>query len=86
MTRIAWRAGRRIELSPREWALLELFMRHPTHVISRARILSQVWQYPHDPGSNVVDVYVGYLRRKLNRPGLDPLVQTVRGTGYRLLS
>jgi DNA-binding response OmpR family regulator len=84
MTKVAWRAGRRIDLSPREWAMLELFMRHPTHVITRARILSQVWQYPHDPGSNVVDVYVGYLRRKLNRPGLEPLVKTVRGAGYRL--
>lgn len=86
LTKVAWRAGRRIELSPREWTLLELFMRHPTHVISRSRMLSQVWQYNYDPGSNVVDVYVGYLRRKLNRPGLEPLIQTVRGAGYRLLA
>jgi DNA-binding response OmpR family regulator len=84
LTKVAWRAGRRIELAPREWALLELFMRHPTHVISRARILSDVWEYDYDPGSNVVDVYVGYLRRKLNRADLAPLIHTVRGAGYRL--
>jgi two-component system OmpR family response regulator len=65
--------------------LLELFMRNPTHVLSRSKILSQVWEYSFDPGSNVVDVYVGYLRRKLNRDGLHPLIQTVRGAGYRLL-
>jgi len=85
LSKVAWRAGRRIDLAPREWALLELFMRHPTHVLSRSRILSQVWEYSFDPGSNVVDVYVGYLRRKLNRTGLQPLIQTVRGAGYRLL-
>jgi two-component system, OmpR family, response regulator len=84
LSKVAWRAGQRIELAPREWALLELFMRHPTHVLSRSRILSQVWEYSFDPGSNVVDVYVGYLRRKLNRPGPPPLIQTVRGAGYRL--
>ncbi|HKH88056.1 MAG TPA: response regulator transcription factor, partial [Acidimicrobiales bacterium] len=66
LTKIAWRAGRHIELAPREWALLELFMRHPTHVLSRARILNAVWEYGFEPGSNVVDVYVGYLRRKVN--------------------
>jgi DNA-binding response OmpR family regulator len=85
LTKVAWRAGRRIDLAPREWALLELFMRHPHHVLSRTRILNQVWEYGFDPGSNVVDVYVGYLRRKINRPDLRPLIQTVRGAGYRLL-
>ena len=85
VTKMASRAGRPIELAPREWALLELFMRHPTQIFSRAQILSRVWDYSFDPGSNVVDVYVGYLRRKLNRPGLVPLIQTVRGAGYRLL-
>ncbi|HUY30287.1 MAG TPA: response regulator transcription factor [Acidimicrobiales bacterium] len=84
-TKIAQRGGRRIELAPREWALLELFMRHPTHVLSRTRILSEVWEYDFDPGSNVVDVYVGYLRRKLNLPGLEPMLKTVRGAGYRLV-
>lgn len=84
-TKIAQRDGRVIELAPREWALLELFMRHPTHVLSRSRILAAVWNYDFDPGSNVVDVYVGYLRRKLNRPGLEPMLKSVRGAGYRLL-
>lgn len=84
LTKIAWRAGRRIDLAPREWALLELFMRHPTHLLSRSRILSEVWEYGFDPGNNVVDVYVSYLRKKLNIAGLDPLIQTVRGVGYRL--
>jgi DNA-binding response OmpR family regulator len=85
-SKVAWRAGRRIDLSPREWALLELFMRNPTRLFTRAHILSKVWQYDLDPGTNVVDVYVGYLRRKLNRPGLDQLIHTVRGAGYRLIN
>ncbi len=85
LSKVAWRGGRRIELAPREWALLELFMRHPTHILTRSSILSQVWEYSFDPGSNVVDVYVGYLRRKLNLSGMRPLIQTVRGAGYRLL-
>jgi len=86
LTKIAWRAGRRVDLAPREWALLELFMRHPTHLLSRARILNEVWEYGFDPGNNVVDVYVSYLRKKLNIAGLEPLIQTVRGVGYRLIS
>ncbi len=86
LTKVAWRSGRRIELSPREWSLLELLMRHPTHVLSRARIANEVFGYDFDPGSNVVDVYVGYLRRKLNRPGEAPLIKTVRGAGYRFVS
>jgi two-component system, OmpR family, response regulator len=85
MTKIAQRDGRNIELAPREWALLELFMRHPSHVLSRARILAEVWDYDFDPGSNVVDVYVGYLRRKINLPGLKPFLKTIRGAGYRLV-
>lgn len=85
LTKLAWRAGRRIELAPREWAMLEMFMRNPTHVLSRSKILSQVWDFSFDPGSNVVDVYVGYLRRKLNRDSLKPLIVTVRGAGYRLM-
>lgn len=85
-TKVAWRAGRRIDLSPREWALLELFMRAPTRLQTRAHILNKVWQYDLDPGTNVVDVYVGYLRKKLNRTGLEPLIHTVRGAGYRLIN
>lgn len=85
-SKVAWRAGRPVPLAHREWALLELFMRHPHQVFSRAQILSSVWGYSFDPGSNVVDVYVGHLRRKLNLPGLAPLIQTVRGAGYRLVA
>jgi len=86
LSKIAWRDDQRIELAHREWALLELFMRSPNQVLSRTQILNRVWEYDFDPGSNVVDVYVSYLRRKLNRPGLAPLLHTVRGAGYRLLS
>ena len=85
LSKVAFRADRRIELAHREWALLELFMRHPNQVLSRTQILNRVWEYDFDPGSNVVDVYVSYLRRKLNLDGLSPLIHTVRGAGYRLL-
>jgi DNA-binding response OmpR family regulator len=85
LSKVATRGSRRIPLSPREWALLELFMRNPTHVISRARIASEVFGYDFDPGSNVVDVYVGYLRRKLNAHGDAPLILTIRGAGYRFV-
>ncbi len=73
------RDGRTIELSAREFQLLELFMLNPGQVLSREQLLSHVWGYDYDPGSNVVDVYVGYLRKKL---GSDA-VATVRGMGYR---
>lgn len=84
LTKLAWRDGRRIDLTPREWALLEFLMRNPRAILSRTQILNHVWEFDYDPGSNVVDVYIGYLRRKLNRPGLRPLIQAVRGAGYRL--
>ncbi len=84
-TRTAWRGERRIDLAPREWALLEFLVRHPHQVFSRAQLLSHVWDLEFDPGSNVVDVYIGYVRRKLNEPGSPPLLQAVRGVGYRLL-
>lgn len=85
VTKCARRGDYTIELSPREWALLEMFMRNPTQILSRVQILNRVWDYGFDPSSNIVDVYVGYLRRKLNRPGLSPMIHTVRGAGYRLL-
>ena len=72
---------REVELSAREFALAEAFMRHPEHVLSREQLLSQVWGYDFDPGSNVVDVYVRYLRRKI---GPENIV-TLRGMGYRLV-
>lgn len=72
--------GKSFELSAREFALAELFFRHPGQVLTREQILSSVWGYDYDPGSNVVDVYVGYLRKKLG----SGVIQTVRGMGYRL--
>ncbi len=69
------------ELSAREFMLAEIFMRHPNQVLSREQLLDHVWGYDFDPGSNVVDVSVGYLRRKLGKD----LIQTVRGMGYRLV-
>ena len=74
--------GSTIELSAREYTMLEVLMRHSGQVLSREQLLSHVWGYDHDPGSNVVDVYVGYLRRKL---GPD-VIETARGMGYRLRS
>jgi DNA-binding response OmpR family regulator len=72
--------GKTIELSAREYTMLEVLMRHAGQVLSREQLLSHVWGYDHDPGSNVVDVYIGYLRKKL---GPD-LIETARGMGYRL--
>ncbi|MHB1809320.1 MAG: response regulator transcription factor [Solirubrobacteraceae bacterium] len=86
LTKVAWRGERRVDLAPKEWALLELFMRNPDQLLSRQQILARVWDYDFDPGTNVVEVYVSYLRRKLNRPGLPPLIRNVRGAGYRLRS
>ena len=75
-----------IELSPTEYALLEYFMRHPGQVLSRAQILEHVWDFAYDGTSNVVDVYVRYLREKIDRPfGIESL-RTVRGAGYVLRS
>lgn len=79
-TRLATVSGREIELSAREFALAEIFLRNPGQVLSREQLLDHVWGLDFDPGSNVVDVYVGYLRRKL---GADR-ISTVRGMGYRL--
>jgi two-component system, OmpR family, response regulator len=78
------RAGQPVELSAREFALLEFLMRHPGEVVSRTAILEHVWDYDYDGMSNVIDVYVGYLRRKLEQPFGRPLIRTVRGVGYAL--
>jgi DNA-binding response OmpR family regulator len=80
-TRRASVNGRTVELTAREYALLELFLRHPDQVMSREQLLANVWGYDFDPGSNVVEVYVRYLRKKLG----DDLIQTVRGMGYRFV-
>jgi two-component system, OmpR family, response regulator len=81
LTRRVTVEGAPVELTWRESALLEEFMRHPDQVLSREQLMSRVWNLEFDPGSNVVDVYVGYLRRKLG----DHAIETVRGSGYRLL-
>jgi DNA-binding response OmpR family regulator len=78
-----WRKDKMVDLSSREFALLEYFARHRGQVLSRQQILSAVWDYAFDPGSNIVDVYIRYLRRKLDRPGKRSLIATVRGAGYR---
>ena len=83
LSRRVWRGEKQVELSAREFELLEYFMRHPGQVLSRQQILSAIWDYSFDPGSNVVDVYVRYLRRKLDRRGEKSLISTVRGAGYR---
>lgn len=79
-TRRAHVGGRAVDLSAREFALAETFCRHPDQVLSREQLLSNVWGFDFDPGSNVVEVYIRYLRRKL---GADR-IETVRGMGYRL--
>ena len=78
------RGGRLIELSPREFTLLEYLMRHPRHVLTRTQLAEHVWNFDFFNDSNVVDVYIGYRRRKIDRGFDRPLLQTVRGVGYRL--
>ena len=83
-SKVVTRAGSEIELSPKEFALLELFLRHPDEVLSRTQILDHVWDFAYDGTSNVVDVYVRYLREKVDRPFGRSSIETVRGHGYRL--
>jgi two-component system OmpR family response regulator len=78
------RAGQPVALSPKEFSLLELFMRQPGQVLSRTHIVDHVWDFAYDGGSNVVDVYVRYLRRKIDLPFGRSDLETVRGVGYRL--
>jgi two-component system, OmpR family, response regulator QseB len=73
--------GREIDLPTKEFMLLETLMRHPRQVMSRQQLLDRIWGYDYEPGSNIVDVYIGYLRKKLG----DNLIETVRGVGYRLI-
>jgi two-component system copper resistance phosphate regulon response regulator CusR len=83
-TRKITRAGERIRLTPKEFALLEYFMRNPNRVLSRTAIAAHVWDINFDPDSNVIDVYVSMLRRKIDRDFARPLIHTVVGTGYIL--
>lgn len=84
LNRRVQRDGRAVTLSSTEFELLALLLRHHGTVLTREQILSSVWGYEHDPQTNVVDVYVGYLRRKLGRPDDPAPIFTVRGVGYRL--
>jgi two-component system OmpR family response regulator len=80
----AWRAGTELHLSPKEYSLLEFFLRHPGQVLTRSAIIEAVWDFAYDGGSNVVDQYVNYLRRKIDAPFGRRDLETVRGMGYRL--
>jgi len=76
------RAGRRIDLSPREFSLLKYLMRHLNQVLTRTQIAEHIWNFDFCAESNVVDVYIGYLRRKVDRGFDRPLIRTMRGVGY----
>lgn len=78
------RNGRRIELTPREFAILEFMMRNPGRPVSRATLLEEVWNMPSDPATNIVDVYMKYVRDKVDLPGEPKLTHTIRGVGYEL--
>jgi len=82
--RLVRRGDRLIELSPREFSLLEHLMRHPNQVLSRTQIAQHVWSFDFYGDFKVIDVYVGYLRRKIDRNEPSSLIQTVRGVGYRI--
>ena len=79
-SRRVWRGDREVQLSPKEFALLETFMRRPGQVLTRLQLLEHAWDFAYEHRSNVIDVYVGYLRQKLGRDA----IETVRGAGYRL--
>jgi DNA-binding response OmpR family regulator len=83
-THKVWRGETRVALSPKEMALLELLMRHPDEVVTRTQILDHVWDFAYDGLSNVVDQYIAYLRKKIDRPFGRDDIETVRGVGYRL--
>ena len=83
-TRRVRRDGREVALTAREFELLEYLVRHPDQVLSREQILNAVWGYDFDPGTKVLEVYVGYLRRKLGDSGDSDPIETVRNVGYRL--
>lgn len=84
LRRAVSRGGQAVELLPTEWRLLEYMMRHPGQVLTRTMLLERVWDFAFDPTTNVVDVHVSRLRRKLEQPGEAPLIRTVRGAGYVL--
>ena len=83
-TRVVRRGDVAVDLTAKEYALLEFFLRHPGEVLTRMRLIEHVWDFAYDGGSNVVDVYVKYLREKIDRPFGANSIRTVRGAGYRL--
>jgi two-component system OmpR family response regulator len=84
IARAAQRGARSLRLTPREMQLLEYLMRHAGQVVTRAMLFEQVWKYRFDPRTNLVDVHVGRLRRELEQPGEQPMLESVRGAGFRL--
>lgn len=84
IARSARRGDRRIELLPREFQMLEYLMRRQDRVVTRTMLLEGLWDYRFDPGTNVIDVHISRLRRKIDAEGERPLIQTVRGSGYKL--
>jgi two-component system OmpR family response regulator len=80
----AWHGETELELSAKEFALLELFMRQPGNALTRVQILEAAWDMSYERNSNIVDVYIGYLREKIDRPFGSQMIETVRGVGYRL--
>ena len=82
--RLVWRGETQIELSAKEFAILEVFMRHPGEVLSRFQLLEHAWDYEYENRSNIVDSYVRLLRRKIDKPFDVRSIETVRGVGYRL--
>ncbi|MFN8580262.1 MAG: response regulator transcription factor [Gemmatimonadaceae bacterium] len=83
-TRMARRGNRNIELTTKEFSVLEYLLRHTGEVVTRERLSAHAWDDSYDPASNVIDVYLARLRRKIDQPGDQPLIATVRGAGYRL--
>jgi two-component system OmpR family response regulator len=83
-THRAWRDDNELALSPKEMAVLELLMRHPGEVVTRTQLLERAWDFAYDGVSNVVDQYIAYLRKKVDRPFGRDDIETVRGVGYRL--
>src|SRR5258708_2128594 len=84
ITRTAHRGGLEIRLMPTEYKLLEFMMRNSGQILTRTMIFEAIWGYHFDPGTNLIDVHLGRLRRKIDRPGLAPLIHTIRGSGYAL--
>ena len=85
ISRKVTRDGLEVDLLPTEYRILEFMMRHCGQVITRTMLFEEVWGYHFDPGTNLIDVHMGRLRKKIDLPGMSPVIQTVRGSGYILL-